>query len=128
MINPLRPGENIRSLLSSETLEDNLGIRVYAKVLDGLSVGRAGRGCVSPALRGSSIAKGRSGVTAEGLHDGWRGKETRGEEIKEKRGEGRRARRRCKEAAVVGKLEGREKNSRSNAPDRFALGNFGTKL
>ena len=58
---------HIRSLLSSETLEDNLSIGIYPQVLDGLRVDRAGRG-ISPSLHGSDILEGRESITAEGLH------------------------------------------------------------
>lgn len=56
---------NLRSLLSSETLEENAGVLVDLEVVQGLAVGRGG---LSPTLGGADIAKGREGVTAEGLH------------------------------------------------------------
>lgn len=56
---------HLRSLLSSETLEENAGVLVDLKVVQGLAVGRGG---LSPTLGGTDIAKGREGVTAEGLH------------------------------------------------------------
>lgn len=55
-----------RSLLSSETLEQNTGVLVDLEVVHGAGVGRGG---LSPTLGGANIAKGREGVTAEGLHD-----------------------------------------------------------
>lgn len=58
-------GLHLRSLLSSETLEQNAGVLVDLKVVQGLAVGRGG---LSPTLGGTDIAKGREGVTAEGLH------------------------------------------------------------
>lgn len=54
-----------RSLLSSETLEQNTGVLVDLQVVQGLAVGRGG---LSPTLSGSDIADGREGVTANGLH------------------------------------------------------------
>lgn len=59
--------EDIRSLLSSKSLEDHLGIGIDAKVLDRLRVG-GGTLSITTTLRGSGIAKGRNGVTTEGLH------------------------------------------------------------
>ena len=56
-----------RSLLSSEALEQNLGILVDPQVVHGLGVGRGGLK-VGPALLASDISDGRKGVTAEGLH------------------------------------------------------------
>ena len=90
MINSVPCGsgkKDVRSLLSSETLEDNLGVSVNAKVVHSLSVSRAGRGRVCPALRGSSIAKGSDGVTADGLHGCLRERKKPGKGRSEKRGE-----------------------------------------
>lgn len=56
---------NLRSLLSGETLEQNTGVLVDLEVVHGAVVGRGG---LSPTLGGADIAKGREGVTAEGLH------------------------------------------------------------
>lgn len=58
-----------RSLLSSEALEENLGVLVNLQVVHSVGVGRGGLK-VAPALLTSNIANGRKGVTAEGLHDG----------------------------------------------------------
>lgn len=59
---------HIRSLLSSKALEDNLGVLVYAQVLDGLPVERVSNR-VTPSLHGSDILESRESSTAEGLHD-----------------------------------------------------------
>lgn len=56
---------HLRSLLSGETLEQNTGVLVDLEVVHGAVVGRGG---LSPTLGGADIAKGREGVTAEGLH------------------------------------------------------------
>lgn len=59
--------KNIRSLLSSEALEDHLGLAVNAQVLDGLGVGRAGR---AVATAGSVAQRRRArGGSGNGLHD-----------------------------------------------------------
>jgi len=58
---------HLRSLLSSETLEDHLSVAVNAEVRDSLRVDCAGTG-ISPALHSSNILEGRKGATAEGLH------------------------------------------------------------
>lgn len=59
---------HLRSLLSSKSLVEHLGVRVDAKVRDSLSVGRGSSG-VSPSLHSSNILDSREGVTAESLHD-----------------------------------------------------------
>ena len=56
---------HLRSLFSSEALEQNTGVLVDLKVVQGLAVGRGG---LSPTLGGTDISKCREGVTAEGLH------------------------------------------------------------
>lgn len=58
---------HIRPLFSSETLENDLGILVYAKVLNSFSVGR-GSVKVSSSLHGSDILEGRERATSESLH------------------------------------------------------------
>jgi hypothetical protein len=58
---------NIRSLLSGETLEDNLGVSIDAQVIHSLGVDRAPL-AVSSSLHSSGILKGREGATAESLH------------------------------------------------------------
>lgn len=61
-----RPVQNIRSLLSGEALEDDLGLGVNAQVLDGLGVGRAGR---AVATAGSVAQRRRArGGSGDGLH------------------------------------------------------------
>ena len=60
--------EDSRSLLSSETLEENSGVLVDLQVVHGAGIGRAGVG-IRPALLASDAASSRDGVTAEGLHD-----------------------------------------------------------
>lgn len=59
-------GKNSRSLLSSETLEDDLGIAVDAQVVDGLRVGRRAVGAAGDAAQ----RRGASGGSGDGLHDG----------------------------------------------------------
>lgn len=75
---------NIRSLLSSEALEDNLGVVVYPEVLDCFRVDWVTSG-VAPSLHGSGILEGRESATAESLHDCEEIDEMEGEE--RKRGE-----------------------------------------
>lgn len=71
---PRQPRERInqciRSLLSSETLVDDLGVLVYAEVGDGLRVGRGDALGVTATLHGSGVAEGGEGGTSEGLHCG----------------------------------------------------------
>ncbi len=57
---------HVRSLLSGESLEENLRVAIDAKVVDGLRVRARG---VCPALDGSSVSKGRGRVPANSLHD-----------------------------------------------------------
>jgi hypothetical protein len=56
-----------RSLLSGETLEQDAGVLVDAKVVHS---GLVGRGGLSPALGSTELAESRDSVTAEGLHYG----------------------------------------------------------
>jgi hypothetical protein len=56
---------NSRSLLASETLEDNPGVLVDTEVLSSRSVCRSSRGVVL--LTGSGLQS-RSGTTGESLH------------------------------------------------------------
>lgn len=58
---------NVRSLLASEALEDDLGVAVDAQVLDGLGVGGGGRavGATGLSQRGGAHRSGKS------LHDVW---------------------------------------------------------
>lgn len=70
---------NIRSLLSSETLEDDLGLAVNAQVLDGLGIGRAGR---AVATAGSVAQRRRArGGSGNGLHGCERGGKKKGKGV-----------------------------------------------
>lgn len=112
-----RGAKHVRSLLSGEALEENLGVRIDAKVLDGLGVRRGTLG-VTSSLHGSSIPDGREGVTAEGLHDDERNSR---KGLEEKRGERRGTRRMNGRVAESGREpvgEGKSSGGRL----------FGTKL
>jgi len=76
-----RPVLHSRSLLSSETLEQNTGVLVDLKVVHGAVVGRGG---LSPTLS-ANTAKGRECVTTEGLHDCNCAKEERRGLVKERK-------------------------------------------
>lgn len=63
---PQERGEDSRSLLSGESLENDLGVAVDAQVVDGLGVGRRAVGAAGDAAQ----RRGASGGSGDGLHDG----------------------------------------------------------
>ena len=77
---------NVRSLLSSETLEQNPGILVDSQVVHGAGIGSGSLAT----LLASDISKGRESVASESLHDcgikGFR-EERRVERKRKKKGE-----------------------------------------
>lgn len=88
---------DVRSLLSGEALEDDLGLAVDAQVLDRLGVRRAGRAVVTAGSVAQRRARGGSG---DGLHGCGKRRKRRGEERFPKKG----GKKKCREAPRVATL------------------------